>query len=129
MILLQRNTVNEKITLTCTEKSTIDNPYFIFKFVHCQNTGVEKIFYTPNLSINLDRYDLFTIEENDNEDLLNGKVKLIAGEWYYFIYESETISLTSTDWIGVVENGKLRVEDIETPIATYEQTNNKIARY
>ena len=129
MILLNKDTVNEKITLTCTEKSTINSPYFIFKFVHSQNTGVEKIFYTPNLSVNKNRYDLFTIEETSSEDLLNGKVTLISGEWYYFIYECATISLDSANWITMVESGKLNVLATETPIASYTKTDNKIATY
>lgn len=129
MILINKNSINEKITLTCTEKSTINEPYFIFKLVHSQNTGSEKIFYTPNLSVNKSRYDLFTIEETNSENLLEGKVSLIAGEWYYFIYECATISLDIADWLTLVESGKLNVLATETPIAFYEKTDNKIATY
>lgn len=128
MILLTRGETNDEVTLTCNEKKTINSPYYIFKFVNIQTNDI-KIFYTPNTSINKDRYDLFTIEETNTEDLMNGQVTLIAGDWNYYIYESTTISLDSIDWIGEVENGKVKVIETENSIATFDANQSNIAAY
>jgi hypothetical protein len=69
MILLTQGQTKTDVVLTCNEKKTLPNPFYIFKFIN-QQTSIEKIFYTPNTSINRTRFDQFTIEEN-------GKVQVI----------------------------------------------------
>jgi hypothetical protein len=129
MILLVQGQTNSKVTLTCNEKKTINNPYYIFKFTNEQTNDV-KIFYTPNLSVNKDRYDLFSITETETENLLTGNVSLIEGDWIYEINESETISLSENDWTGtVVEKGKVKVLKTEVDKAAYENNNTNTATY
>ena len=100
--------MTNSVALTLNEFKTINDPYYIFVFQNIM-TKEEKTFYSENLSVNKDSFDLFDIVENSTEDLLNGVVSLDAGQWYYTAWESPIISLTSSNFISVVETGRVLV--------------------
>lgn len=112
MILINKGEANN-IILTLNEKRTIDNPYYIFKFVN-DDTNVSKVFYSADLSDNTDRYNQFTITEGTPENLLTGTVSLPVGFYHYTVYESETITLNLNLVGEVVELGKVKVQETST---------------
>jgi hypothetical protein len=110
MIRINKGQVNDVI-LTLTEKATITNPDYLFKFFH-QLTGEIKIFAASDLSTSTIRYNEFDIEETSTEDLYIGKVELKEGFHQYTIYEMTQASPADLDpdnAIGIVEVGKVLV--------------------
>ncbi len=121
MILINRNTSNT-ICLTLNEKRTIEDPYYIFNFVNDQ-TNVSTVFYTANLSINRDRYDMFNITETSTEDLSIGHVELSEGFYHYYIYQSAIYTLDLTLVGSLMESGKVKVLGTTTEYV-FEPTYN-----
>lgn len=115
MIYINKNSSN-RVTLTLNEKRTLANPYYIFVFINTQSK-VETVFYMENLSVNKDRYDLFTLVEGTT-------VTLNEGEYTYTVYESETISLISSNWTGVVEIGRVIVKDDTATTHSFTPTDD-----
>ena len=66
MILINRGQ-NNTVALTLKEKSTLTNPYYLWKFTN-DTTKQIKRFIVPELSnTHTDRYNKFTVTENDTE--------------------------------------------------------------
>ena len=113
MIFLDKNTVN-KVVLTLDESSSLSSPFYLFKFKNEYNLESEDIFYyTPDLSNNRGRYNLFHIEESSTGSSSGGfdvPLKLTSGQYAYTVYESTgaTISFSATTQ-RIVEEGKLVV--------------------
>lgn len=102
--------------LTLTEKSTITNPDYVFKFV-CDLTQEEVIFTAPDTSTNTTRFNQFTITESGTPDLYNGTITLNnAGFWSYKIYETtgSPLDISTTSGLNEVESGKVKVIEDQT---------------
>ena len=102
MILINKGTINT-VVLTLTERVTVDEPVFVFKFVH-DLTHEQKIFTSSDTSDFPDRYNSFTIEETESEDLGNGKVQLELGYHHYSIFQDAIDG-------ELLEQGKVLVRD------------------
>lgn len=72
--------------VTCTEKSTLTNPYWLIRFVSDQ-TGQEAAALFTNFSNYTDRYDKFLIDPAD--------LHLDSGIHTYYIYEQSSSSNTN----------------------------------
>lgn len=112
--------------MTLTEKSTISNPYYVFKFTK-ESTNVTKVFRATDGSAYTDRYNSFTITLNTTEDLPNGTVDLSQGQYHYEVYESSTAVL-STAGLNKVEDG-IAVVDITNTEVVYVQDSTKDTFY
>jgi hypothetical protein len=113
MILLQENTANI-VVLTLTEKTTINAPTYLFRFVNKQ-TNVEYVCIATDTSTFKQRYNKFTITtQSTTPNPLLGQLKLSLGDEYeYYIYAQ--VSTTNLDY-------KLANEMVETGIMRYDKT-------
>jgi hypothetical protein len=112
MIYLKENQ-NNIVALTLTEKTTINAPTYLFRFVNNQ-TNLEYVCISDDLSGYLARYNKFNIlTMNTTPDPLQGELKLPLGDEYsYFIYAQ--ISTTNLDY-------KLSNEVVETGIMKHQK--------
>jgi len=116
MINIQKNTTNT-IVLTLNELTTIDTPYYLFKFVYCSDYNNIKYFVCTDTSLYLTRYNKFNIIESSTEDPLNGTIELNPGMWDYYIYEQVSATNLDPDNAGnLVEQGKVIVEGVDSSI-------------
>ena len=111
MILLQENTANI-VVLTLTEKTTINAPTYLFRFVNKQ-TNVEYLCISADTSVYKSRYNKFTITtQNTTPNPLLGQLKLTLGDEYeYYIYAQ--VSTTNLDYTlsnQMVESGIMRYD-------------------
>jgi hypothetical protein len=113
MILLQENT-NNIVVLTLTEKTTINAPTYLFRFVNKQ-TNVEYVCIQSDTSVFKSRYNKFTITtQNTTPNPLLGQLKLSLGDEYeYYIYAQE--STTNLDY-------KLSNEMVESGLMRYDKS-------
>lgn len=108
MIYLQKGATNS-VVMTLTEKSELNNPYFLFSFTN-NTSGDEKLFNMVDISGYRRRYNRFELVETSSEDLPNGRVELEYGWGRYEVYESATQSLDINDTTGkILEEGKFYV--------------------
>jgi len=108
MIYLQKGATNSVI-MTLTEKSELNNPYFLFSFTN-NTSGDEKLFNMADISGYRRRYNRFELVETTSENLPNGEVELEYGWGRYEVYESATQSLDINDTTGrILEQGKFYV--------------------
>lgn len=113
MIFINKDTSN-KVVLTLDESSQLSNPFYMFVLKNeydIESTGFT--FYTPDLSGNRNRYNLFDIVESSSGSTAGGfdvPLNLKSGQYTYTVYESTaaTISLSATTG-HIVEEGRLVV--------------------
>lgn len=124
MIKLTKDT-SSNVVLTLREKTTISNPYYVFKFVS-DDTNVSKIFTGVDISTNLVRYNEFVIELNAVEDLENSIIDLEKGFYKYEIYSTEVLNdLDLDNATELVESGKVYVNGTEQLTkVTYSEGND-----
>lgn len=97
--------------LTLSEKVTISNPYFLFYLTHRQ-TNKTYAFILTDKSIFTDRYNKFSIDEND--------YNFFEGEYLYEIYaQTSSNNLNPSLANEEVETGLLKVQLEETPEVFY----------
>ena len=115
MILLNENTANI-VVLTLTEKTTINAPTYLFRFVNKQ-TNVEYVCIQSDTSVFKSRYNKFTITtQSTTPNPLLGQLRLSLGDEYeYYIYAQ--VSTTNLDYKlsnEMVESGLMRYDKILT---------------
>ena len=100
MLRVIKNSENV-LTVTLTEKSTLPNPIYLFKFVN-QTSNVAYWFINEDLSEFKQRYNEFILIEQDcasPQDSLHGVIELgLQGRYDYEIYQT---TLTSVDTLVV----------------------------
>ena len=113
MILLQENTSNI-VVLTLSEKTTINAPTYLFRFVNKQ-TNVEYLCIAADTSVFKTRYNKFTITtQNTTPNPLLGQLKLTLGDEYeYYMYAQ--VSTTNLDY-------KLSDEMVESGLMRYDKS-------
>ena len=113
MILLQENTANI-VVLTLTEKTTINAPTYLFRFVNKQ-TNQEYVCIQSDTSVFKTRYNKFTITtQNTTPNPLLGQLKLTLGDEYeYYMYAQ--VSTTNLDY-------KLSDEMVESGLMRYDKS-------
>lgn len=109
MVKITQTTTNTVI-VTLTEKVTISNPYFLFKF---ENQQTKQLYYciSADTSSYTDRYNQFSIIEKVNPTLTAGEIRLASEGFYnYTIYEQVSSSnLDPANATGIVEKGIAKV--------------------
>ena len=100
MLRVIKNSQNV-LTVTLTEKSTLPNPIYLFKFVN-QTSNVAYWFISNDESQFKERYNRFLLTEEDNaapQQSLDGIIELgLQGRYDYEIYQT---TLTSTETLVV----------------------------
>jgi hypothetical protein len=93
------------LTVTVTEKATVSNPIYLFKFVN-QTSNVSYYFISSDTSQFKQRYNKFLLTEKSNANTLNGEVTLgLQGFYDYEIYQTNlanTSGLSSA--VDAIEN-------------------------
>ena len=102
MICLNKSETNIVI-LELLYKATLQSPIYLFEF-NKKDSDFTKSFISTDISNAACKYQRFDIEETVSEDLLNGKVSLLVGEYDYSIYEIETLDLNATK-ISTIQQG------------------------
>ena len=120
---------NNNMVLTLKEKSTIDNPSYLFVFTSdADNTS--KTFTAPDVSLFPSRYNKFILTENSTENLSSGVVELNpAGFWSYNIYDqASSTNLDIANVAGLVESGRINVVGDPQEFPTF-QTDQQYTTY
>lgn len=122
---LQQGQANP-ITLTLTEKCTLDAPVFLFHLLHRQ-TGNEYTFIAQDITLYPNRYNEFSIVEKAGANNLNSEVTLpYTGQYYYAVYEQEsTTNLDIEQATTIVETGICIVLGEASEETVYEATETK----
>ena len=88
------------ITVTLTEKSTLPNPIYLFKFIN-QTSNVAYWFISEDTSLFKQRYNQFQLLETvdiNPIDTLNGIIELgLEGRYDYEIYQTTLNNLDGLD--------------------------------
>jgi hypothetical protein len=109
------------IVLTLTERCTLTNPLFLFRFIN-DESKVSYSFIGVDTSLHTDRYNRFTITEKLNPTLTQSEVYLpLNGFYHYEIYEQTSpTNLDYTLAVGIVETGKVKVIGTESSTTAYD---------
>lgn len=97
MLRVIKNSEN-KLVVTLTEKSTLPNPIYLFKFVN-QTSNVAYWFINKDLSEFKQRYNEFILIEQEGaslQDSLHGVIELgLQGRYDYEIYQTTLTSVVT----------------------------------
>lgn len=113
--------LTETIYFTGTEKATIDNPFFLFVFIHRVTLDVVKLM-AINQSIT-GRYDKFAFTVNNYFNLKE------QGFWSYSIYQKVLVTDLTVAGL-IVEEGYMYLNPSTAFEPTkYEEQNNNFVTY
>jgi hypothetical protein len=107
MIYIEKGQVNT-FALTLSEVTTLVDPFYLFVFEDEFNTAIDPILWEGVDTSNYQyRYNLFTMEEGVDIDLLKG-------QYTYKVYESPTaIDInTNTEDLNLIEEGRMVVSGV-----------------
>ena len=107
MIYIEKGQVNT-FALTLTEVTTLVDPFYLFVFEDEFNTAIDPILWEGvDMSDYPYRYNLFTMEEGVDLDLLKGQYR-------YLVYESPIAvdQNTNTDNLNLIEEGRMVVSGV-----------------
>jgi hypothetical protein len=123
MIRIVKNQSNI-IVLTLTERCTLTNPLFLFRFIN-DESKVSYTFIAQDNSLHNDRYNRFVIVEKTTPNRLLSEIELpLSGFYHYEIYEQTSPSnLNYTLATGIVEKGKVKVIGTSTTTTAYDSQN------
>jgi hypothetical protein len=121
MITINKNSANECV-FTLNEKTTLTGATYLLEIFSNQNHSSKVIALTGDSSVDIIRYNRFTITEvyPGSEILSAATVNLEPGTFDYFAYQTtgDTLSLTA-DTTTIVESGKLVVIGSATTTSTF----------
>lgn len=104
MLELRLGNTNEEVVLTLTELKTLNEPNYLFKFVHTLTKNVVSF-------VKLNEDDESDYPERYNLFHFNASVLFLnqpPGEWLYSVYEQESDSNTDEELAtGLLEQGKM----------------------
>lgn len=123
MIRIVKNQSNI-IVLTLTERCTLTNPLFLFRFIN-DESKLSYTFIAQDNSLHNDRYNRFVIVEKTTPNRLLSEIELpLSGFYHYEIYEQTSpTNLNYTLATGIVEKGKVKVIGTSTTTTAYDSQN------
>lgn len=103
---LKKNQVNNNISLTLKEKTTISNPVYLFRF---QSDQTKEDYFCICQDVaplsQQNRVNIFNITEGIS-DQLNSKLILgLQGRYHYFIYEQSSTTNLNPIGLDIVQRG------------------------
>ena len=104
------------ISVTATEKATLEVFFYLFRFFLIENNK-DFLIQLPRLNPTSNRYDLFTLT-------LPTDLDLPAGKYHYFIYQAPNDGDTDFENMLELENGKVIVPTTEMNNTDFK-TNNE----
>lgn len=131
MLVVNKSSNNELI-LTITEKSTLTDPVYLFKFTSDYNS-TSKYVIIEDTSDYTYRYNKFILTESVTEVLTSGTVNFNpSGFWSYEVYEQTSTSNLNpqlSDNTQPLERGKMLVIGDSITIKRHEPTNTTYKGY
>jgi hypothetical protein len=119
---LTKNSVNSNIPLTLSEKTTIENPYYLFEFIN-EYTNVKYYQIFTDVSVPgaaRERSNLFNIEVVDSAAGANQIVLGNIGLYKYNIYEQASSTNLDPALSGaIVEERRMRLIDSSDDVSIY----------
>ncbi|MGL4598502.1 MAG: hypothetical protein ACRCYO_13375 [Bacteroidia bacterium] len=116
---LKKSFNNTNVPLTLKEKTTIDNPVYLFEFRN-DTTGVRYCQIFDDVSTpgdQRDRANLFNIEIINTGSGANKIILGNVGQYGYIIHQQSSPTNLNPDLAeGIVERGRMRLIDDETSI-------------
>ena len=109
MIYIEKGQVNT-FALTLTEVTTLVDPFYLFVFEDEFNTAIDPILWEGvDTSDYPYRYNLFTMEEGVD-------LELLKGQYRYLVFESPIpVDInTNTDNLNLIEEGRMVVSGVPT---------------
>jgi len=113
-MLLLTKAISNKMYVVCDDILTLDNPIYLWRFVHAQ-TRAQYLIELVNSAEQNQRYDLFTL-------ILPTDLDLTEGEYIYEIYQSDTTGDENYSAMLQLANGVARVQATFTDNESYEPT-------
>jgi len=107
MIYIEKGQVNT-FALTLTEVTTLVDPFYLFVFEDEFNTAIDPILWEGvDTSDYPYRYNLFTMEEGVD-------LELLKGQYRYLVFESPIpVDInTNTDNLNLIEEGRMVVSGV-----------------
>lgn len=103
MLELHAGQSGEKIIVTLTELQTLNEPYYLLRFVHVLTKNVVSVIKAPadDESLHPSRYNQFDI---DTAVLFLNQP---PGEWHYRMYEQASSTNIDPALASLLENGKM----------------------
>jgi len=120
MLLLNKSSIN-KMYIICNDLLTIDNPVYLWRFVHSQ-TLEQYLIELVNESEVSRSYDLFSLN-------LPVDLELSEGQYLYEVYQSEEEGDDDFSNMPLLANGVARVTSIFETTDSYEPTAEQDSTY
>ncbi len=129
MILLNKSLDTQNVVLTLSELTTVANPVYLLVLTNDFTKVISRFILATNLSLDLNRYDLFQLTTASISSLEQGN-------YTYSVYQSTTASYDESSLGGAIEQGKARVIDpsilvqpiiynsVPTEYITYDSNND-----
>jgi hypothetical protein len=120
MIELTKGTATEYFYVTLDEKTTLDEPYYLFIFTHTLTKAEVTKIYAPGADFSdypgrYNKFEILTVTLFLNQPV---------GEWLYTAYEQTSAVNVDPDLTtGIVEQGKLRLYPAAADVFEQEMYN------
>ena len=117
---------NNERAVTLRERVELTAPFFLMGLSFKGDNNAEKLLLISDTSAATDRVNLINFEivdDEGDEDLANGKVYLLGGNYNYRIFERADNSLTLVD-SNLLEKGILRFDTESNVTTEYSKTDN-----
>lgn len=117
---------NNERAVTLRERVELTAPFFLMGLSFKGDNNAEKLLLITDTSAATDRVNLINFEivaTEGAEDLANGKVYLLGGNYNYRIFERANDSLTLVD-SNLLEKGILRFDTESNVTTEYSKSDN-----
>ena len=117
---------NNERAVTLRERVELTAPFFLMGLSFKGDNNAEKLLLISDTSAATDRVNHINFEivdDEGDEDLANGKVYLLGGNYNYRIFERADNSLTLVD-SNLLEKGILRFDTESNVTTEYSKTDN-----
>lgn len=118
MIRITKGATNSCV-FTLNEKITLSSPNLFIQIHSNQDNDDKLMWLNDDLSANTIRYNLYVIEETSSEDLNDQKISLEPTSYDYFVWQTDSATLSTTYATSIVESGKLIVTGTGSTNYTY----------
>jgi hypothetical protein len=124
---LKKSQLNQNVSLTLKEKTTITDPIYLFEFISDSTKQSNTCICQDVSTIGAarDRSNLFNITEGTDDRLNSSLILFNAGRYHYIIRQQTSATNLDTSLSGnIVERGIMLLADFET--SQYIQHENII---
>lgn len=124
MITINRNGTSS-VVFRLNKVSQYSQPYYIFVATN-QNSKIETIFNSDDLSIAPDYYNEFDFVNGASFSATQSRFDLDAGMYFMDIYETDIQFLLNPASASLLYQGEMKVDGPINPATIYYDNDNKI---